>query len=234
LWDADIDGTDNTALGFGPIFDTMVGPQRVTPAWTTVHSFAAELRAMLNVNDQAFLDSQLVRERVNEPDPTLIDIWATAENNDVNGINGSAEVLPLYTDYTAGDPVANICVNNKFDTDIGGNKIAEYRYLRLTIPATDTYNVTISTTTATPVTADPNDRDQSDPDMTIYLDGIAVLPFGVGLSGVENLETFTTPTLTAGSTYVADLHEWRYADVDGAPANYPDMICFDYSMVATP
>jgi len=234
LWDADIDGTDNIALGFGPIFDTMVGPQRVTAAWTTVHSFATELRAMLNVNDQAFLDSQLVRERVNEPDPTLIDIWAATENNDVNGINGSAEVLPLYTDYTADGSTANICVNNKFDTEIGGNKIAEYRYLRLTIPATDTYNVTISTTTATPVTPDPNDRDQSDPDMTIYLDGIAVLPFGIGLSGVANLETFTTPTLTAGRTYVADLHEWRYADVGGAPASYPDMICFDYSMVATP
>ncbi len=234
LFDTDVDGTDTGSIGFGPIFDTMVGPQRVTPAWTTVHSFAAELRPMLNANDQALLDSQLVRERVNEPDPTSVDIWASMENNDVNGINGSAEVLPLYTDYTADGSTANICVNNKFDTEIGGNKIAEYRYLRLTIPTTDTYNVTITTTTATPVTPDPADRDQSDPDMTIYLGGIPVLPFPTGLSGIENLETFTTPTLVAGNTYVADLHEWRYEDVDGAPANYPDRICFDYSMVATP
>ena len=234
LFDTDVDGTDTGSIGFGPIFDTMVGPQRVTPAWTTVHSFAAELRPMLNANDQALLDSQLVRERVNEPDPASVDIWASMENNDANGVIGSAEVLPLYTDYAPGDPVLNICVNNKFDTGIGGNKLAEFRYLRLTVPATDTYNVTIATTTTTPVTPDPNDRDQSDPDITIYLDGVQVLPFGVGLSGVENLETFTTPTLFAGDTYVADLHEWRYEDVDGAPANYPDRICFDYSMVATP
>ena len=232
LWDADNDGTDNTALGFGPIFDTMVGPQRVTSAWTTVHSFAAELRPMLNASDQAFLDSQLQRERINDPNPASVDIWASTENNDVNGIDGSAEVLPLYTDYTAGDPAANICVNNKFDTEIGGNKIAEFRYLRLTIPTTDTYDVTITTTTATPVTPNLNDRDQSDPDMIIQLDGQIV---AWGLSGVDNSEVFTTQdTLVAGSTYVADLHEWRYADVGGAPANYPDVICFDYSMVRTP
>ncbi len=232
LWDAIDDGTDNASLGFGPIFDTMVGPQRVTPAWTTVHSFAAELRPMLDLNDQAFLDSQLVRERVNEPNPASIDIWAATESNDANGVNGSAEVLPLYTDYTADGSTANICVNNKFDTEIGGNKLAEYRYLRLTIPTTDTYNVTITTTTATPVTPDLNDRDQSDPDMFIQLDGQIV---AWGLSSVENVEVFTTQnTLVAGNTYVADLHEWRYQDVDGAPANYPDRICFDYSMVTTP
>ncbi len=232
LWDAIDDGTDNASLGFGPIFDTMVGPQRVTPAWTTVHSFAAELRPMLDLNDQAFLDSQLVRERVNEPNPASIDIWAATESNDANGVNGSAEVLPLYTDYTADGSTANICVNNKFDTEIGGNKLAEYRYLRLTIPTTDTYNVTITTTTATPVTPDLNDRDQSDPDMFIQLDGQIV---AWGLSSVENVEVFTTQnTLVAGNTYVADLHEWRYQDVDGAPANYPDRVCFDYSMVTTP
>ncbi len=234
LWDTTDDGTDNSSIGFRPIFDTMTGPQRVTPAWTTVHSFAAELRLMLGDNDKAFLDSQLVRERVNEPNPADIDIWASTENNNVNGIDGSEEVLPLYTDYTADGTTANICVNNKFDTGLGGNKLAEYRYLRLTIPTTATYDVRITTTTATPVTPDPDDRDQSDPDMTIYLDGTQVLPFGVGLSGVENLETFTTPTLFAGNTYVADLHEWRYEDVDGAPATFPDVICFDYSMTLVP
>jgi len=219
LWDTTDDGTDNSSIGFGPIFNTMIGPQRVTPAWTTVHTFAAEL---------AFLDSQLVRERINEPNPADIDIWASTENNDVNGVDGSEEVLPLYTDYTADGTTANICVNNKFDTAVGGNKLAEYRYLRLTIPSTGTYNVVIATTTATPVTPDPDDRDQSDPDIFIQLNGQIV---AWGLSGDNNLETFATQnTLIAGNTYVADLHEWRYQDVDGAPANFPDVICFDYSM----
>ncbi|MCH8136673.1 MAG: hypothetical protein IIB77_11895 [Proteobacteria bacterium] len=232
LWDTTDDGTDNGSIGFRPIFDTMTGPQRVTPAWTTVHSFAAELRPMLNAAGQALLDSQMERESINDPLASSVDIWASTENNNVNGIDGSEEVLPLYTDYTADGTTANICVNNKFDTGLGGNKLAEYRYLRLTIPTTATYDVRITTTTATPVTPDPDDRDQSDPDIFIQLDGQIV---AWGLSGADNIEAFATQNmLVAGNIYVADLHEWRYQDVDGAPANYPDVICFDYSMTAMP
>ncbi len=232
LWDTTDDGTDNGSIGFRPIFDTMIGPQRVTPAWTTVHTFAAELRPMLNAAGQALLDSQMERERINDPLESSVDIWASMENNDVNGVDGSEEVLPLYTDYIADGSTENICVNNKFDTGVGGNKVAEYRYLRLTIPTTGTYDVTITTTTTTPVTADPDDRDQSDPDIFIQLNGQIV---AWGLSAVDNLEAFPTQnTLIAGNTYVADLHEWRYQDVDGAPASYPDVICFDYSMTVTP
>ena len=187
---------------------------------------------MLNAAGQALLDSQMERESINDPLASSVDIWASTENNNVNGIDGSEEVLPLYTDYTADDTTANICVNNKFDTGLGGNKLAEYRYLRLTIPTTATYDVRITTTTATPVTPDPDDRDHSDPDIFIQLDGQIV---AWGLSGADNIEAFATQNmLVAGNIYVADLHEWRYQDVDGAPANYPDVICFDYSMTAMP
>ena len=58
-----------------------------------------------------------------------------------------------------------------------------------------------------------------------------------GVSGDARSETFTTPTLFAGTTYVADLQEWRYADDDpdaGTPDSYPEQICFDVSFTATP
>ena len=130
--------------------------------------------------------------------------------------------------------VTNICVNDDYDSNYSGNKLAEYRYLRLTIPATDQYDVLIQTTTTTPPTADPNDRDQSDPDMYIWRDGQFITR---GISGAENIETFTTPTLLAGVTYVADLQEFRYEDddpVNGTPDTYPSQICFDVSFTATP
>ncbi|MFQ5609707.1 MAG: hypothetical protein ACE5F8_05495, partial [Woeseiaceae bacterium] len=229
LYDTDADGTDTNSIGFGPIYDTMVGPQSVTPAWTTVHSFATELRSMLAPSFQTFLDSQLNDENiVNGPG---LDIWGSSETNNANS---GRDVLPVYTDITADGSVTNVCTNSDFDSDRDGNKLAEYRLLRVTIPVTDTYDVAAITTTNTPVTPDPSDRDQSDPDMQLYRNGVSVLPFGVGLSPVENSETFTTPTLIAGATYVADIHEWRFEDFEGAPPNYPDRICFDISFTQTP
>ncbi len=228
LFDTNNDGTDTDSIGFGPIYDTMVGPQASTPAYTSVFSFAAELRPMLNASQQAFLDSQLTRENIA---PTAIDVWGGTETNDALG---GRDVLPVYTDIVADGSVTNICVNSDFDSGRTGNKLAQYRLLRLTIPATDSYDVLISTTTATPPTADPDDRDQSDPDMYIWRNGQFITR---GISGVENIETFTTPTLIAGVTYVADLQEFRFEDGDptnGTPSTYPDQICFDVSFTATP
>lgn len=135
---------------------------------------------------------------------------------------------------TADGGTVNICANSDYDSGRDGNKLAEYRLIRLTIPATDTYDVVINTTTLTPPTPDPNDRDQSDPDMQIYQNGVPLLPFPTGLSVAENSETFTTPTLVAGQTYVADLTEFRYADAAGTPASFPEQVCFDVSFTATP
>ena len=233
LFDTNVDGTDTGTIGFVPIYDAMVGPLRVTPAFTTVHTFAAELRPMLDANGQALLDSQMERESINDPVESSVDIWASTENNDRNG---ARDALPLYTDYTAGDPAINICSNNDLDNEVGGNKLSEYRYLRINVPVTDTYNVVISATTIPTPTADVNDRDQSDPDMFILRDGQIV---AFGLSGVDNVETFTTQnTLFAGVTYVADIHDWRFEDVESAPAGYPDTtnnnMCFDITFTATP
>ena len=229
LWDTDPDGTDVNTIGFGPIYDTMTGPQRFTESWTTVHSFAAELRAMLAPPLQLFVDSQLADENI--VNGASLDRWGDNETNDANS---GRDVLPIYTDITADGSTTNICTNSDFDSDRGGNKLAEYRFLRIDVPVTDTYDVVITTTTATPVTPDPNDRDQSDPDMQIYRNGSPVLPFPTGLSPDANSETFTTPLLIAGESYIADLHEWRFEDFEAAPPSFPEQICFDVTFTATP
>jgi len=233
LFDDEDDGTDTGSIGFGPIYNTMVGPQRITPSFTTVHSFAAELRPMLDANGQALLDSQLDRENVNQPLASSVDIWGSTESNDRNN---ARDVLPIYVDYTADGSTINVCSNNDFDSSTDGNKLAEYRYLRVTIPTTDTYDVSIAATTIPTPTADPDDRDQSDPDMYIQRDGQIV---GFGLGSNDNIEDFTTQnTLVAGVTYVADVHDWRFEDIDGAPAGYPNTpdnnMCFDITFTATP
>lgn len=231
LWDTNVDGTDTGSIGFQPIYDTMTNNQATTPAWTTLFSFAAELRANLPTSgDQAFLDSQLARENV--VNGATLDIWGSTATNDANS---GRDVLPLYIDMVADGSVTNICTNSDFDgLDRHGNNLAEYRYIRLTVPTTDNYDVVMTTTTPTPPDADPNTRDQSDPDMFIQLNGQVVT---AGLSPAANSESFTTPTLTAGQPYIADVHEFRFEDADptfGTPDTFPTQVCFDVSFTPTP
>ena len=231
LWDTADDGADNNSIGFGPIFETMTGPQRDTNALTTLFSFAAELRSRLTGAERSFLDAQLARENI---ETVGIDSWGSTQG-DVNvSPNTARDVLPLYTTLPTDGTPLDICVNSDYDrrTDSSGdrerfgNKLAEYRYLRFTTTTSSRYTVTITTTTPTPETADPDDRDQSDPDMYIFRRGQAV---AVGDSGDANLETFTTQLL-APDTYVADLQEWRFEDPSGAPQTYPERICFEVTM----
>ena len=228
LWDSDNDGSDNGSIGFGPIYNVMTGPQASTEAVTTLFSFASELRSSLGAQGVALLDSQLSRENVISG--TALDIWATNETNDANGIQ---DVLPLYIPITADGSVQNICVNNSLDgLDRHGNNIGEDRYLRITVPADDEYDVSMVTTTATPPSADPDDRDQSDPDIYI-IRGANPDEENEGISAVENSETYRTPVMFANETYSAIVEDWRFDD-PGASLGYPQSICFDVSLTPTP
>ncbi len=231
LWDTVVDGTDNGSIGFAPIYDTMAGPQATTPAFTSVFSFAAELRTMLDAAGQALLDSQLVRENI---EPGIITIWADGETNNAN----HPDVLPVYTDMTGDGSTLNICTTSEFEPHLGGmilerngNKLSEQRFLRLTVPTDGNYAVLVETTTPTPVTPDSNDLDQSDPDLFIYRNGTIVAS---GVSGDARVESFTTTTpLLSSAVYAVELEEFRYND-DLTPDNYPERVCFDVSFTPAP
>lgn len=233
MWDDADDGggADTVSVGFGPIYEVMTGRQKTTEAFTTIFSFATELRAILNSGDQAGLDAQLAREDVPS---TGLDIWGsnvTSIDPSVDAFAaGKPDVFPIYTDIVADGSVLNICFNSQFDDGRDGNKLSEDRYLRISVPVTDQYDVEIATTTPTPVTDDPDDRDQSDPDIYIFR-GAQFITAGTGPD--DNIETFTTPTLQAGQTYIAAIEEWRFDDEEAA-ASYPDRICMNVSFSPTP
>ena len=222
LWDTNVDGVDDSSIGFGPILDTMMGPQVSTEGFTTLFSFATELRSMLAGADLDFVNAQLDRENIER---NALDIWGSSQDLVGTAPNQARDVLPLYTDLPTNGTI-NICTNSDYDTGRTGNKLAEHRFLRFTTTQSRAYTITVTSTTPTPVTADPDDRDQSDPDMFIYRRG-ALVAFGD--SGDENSETFTTQVLPP-DTYSASLQEWRYRDEDGAPADYPEQICFDVTV----
>jgi hypothetical protein len=220
---------DNGSIGFGPIYDVMVGPQAFTEAFTNIFSFASELRSMLPPEDQAFLDSQLVREDMTPG----FDKWGAGELNDASADGEqSRDVLPLYVEMPVDGTVVNVCTNDDYDGAGEGNKLATYRYLRLDIPSSSRFDVRVITTTTGELPPDdPDDlRDQSDPDLYIFLDG-QVVEFGD--SEEANQELFMTGTLSGPDTYVADLQEYRYADPE-SPVGFPDQMCFDVSFTPLP
>jgi len=223
LFDTNDEGGDSGSIGFGPIYAVMTGPQASTDAFTTIFSFASELRLTLDPAGQALLDAQLVREDMTPG----FDRWGVGE---ANTAGGAPDVIPIYTDITADGSTLPICVNSQFDSGRDGNKLTENRFLRITVPLTDQYDVTMTTTTPTPITVDPDDRDQSDPDIYIFNGPQFV---AAGASPDENTETFRTPTLQAGTTYIAAIEDWRFDD-ELAPTGYPQRICFDVSFTSTP
>jgi len=144
--------------------------------------------------------------------------------------NQGRDVLPLYTDMPTNGTI-NICTNSDYDNGRGGNKLAEHRFLRFVTSSSSAYDITVTTTTATPPTNDPAPtppdeiRDQSDPDVFIWRRGALV---GLGDSGDENVETMLTQVLPA-DTYSVSIQEWRYED-ESASSDFPEQICFDVTV----
>ncbi len=226
LWDTDVDGSDNGSIGFAPIYDVMTGSQATTPAFTSLFSFATELRALLQAADLAFVDSQLSRENV---DVSALNIYGDGQTT---APAGSRDILPVYTVLPTDGGLINVCTNSDFDSSRDGNKMSEHRFLKFTTSGNTTYNVTVTANPVPPPTADPPDpldpnlpRDRSDPDVFIYLDG-QLVAFGQGAG--PDAETFTTQALPANS-YVMDLKEFRYSD-EGASSDFPEQVCFDVTM----
>ena len=227
LWDNDFDVSDDGSIGFAPIYNTMVGPQRTTDAFTTLFSFAAELRPMLNSADRAFVDSQLNRENVDTPN---VDIWGDGQvSTPVGAQNGGRDLTPVYTEVQTDGTIANVCINNDYQVDGVVNKLSDWRYLRFDAPVDGRWTITVQANPAPPPTNDPPPagRDRSDPDVFVYKRDLLVA-FGQGIA--DDVEQFTTQTLSAG-THVIEMQEFRHID-DGAASDFPARICYDVSIVA--
>ncbi|MEX2257418.1 MAG: hypothetical protein WD672_01800, partial [Woeseia sp.] len=234
LWDQDIDGADTGSIGFAPIYEAMTGAQKKTPAHTSIFSFADAVKALTPAG-APLVDALLAAEGINGTG-----IYGDGETND--STNGSPDdVLPVYTDITPNGMNVNICSNRQFDGDFSGNKLSEYRFLRMTITIPSRYEFSILTDDATVAQLPPDDlsdeHDQSDPDIRFYLDGAiqnrVVEGAPQGLSGEANREYFVTPNVLAAGDYVMDLVEFRHTDPD-SDASFPSRSCFDVMINPAP
>ena len=170
LWDTNDDGADNSSIGFAPLYNVMTGPQAVTPAFTSIFSFATNLKASLNAQDKTFVDVLLTEQNID----TNIDIFGGNEGN--GGPGAPVDVLPVYTDLALGGTIS-ICANSQFDSGRDGNKLSEHRFLKLNLPAAQqvTFTVAANPEPSTPSMGfvcgvDPNDtenHEHSYPDFTV-------------------------------------------------------------------
>ena len=239
LWDTGSDGgADDGSIGFKPIYDIMAGPQKETPAFTTLFSFAAELRAMpaLSDTDRAFIDAQLDRENVDTP---AVDIWGGGQTTTPSGArNSGRDLTPIYTEIPTDGAIAKLCINNDYAVDGVVNKLSDWRYLRFELPTGGRWQITAQANPVPPPTEDPaipptpeepnpeQPRDRSDPDLYIWRNGVFVTS---GRSGEDDVEVVDA-TFEAG-IHVIEMQEWRHED-PGAASDFPSQVCFDLSMVA--
>ncbi len=249
LWDTANDGADTGTLGFGPIWRVMTGEQAVTPAFTSIFSFATALKAE-NAPDDPFINGLLEAEGIRSANMTA---FGDGETNDGNpsddGGGQDADVLPVYTSIVPDGSVVNVCSNSRYDRNSSGllatgNKLSEHRFLRMNIGTAGRYRFEIRMTNTGELPPDDpgNDREQSDPDMSdpdilILLNGVQQNQVEngdlQGFSGDPNVEIFTTPNPMVAGEYVMALVEFRYQDEATSP-DFPARSCFDVTVAPAP
>jgi K319-like protein len=236
LWDTNVDGVDSSSIGFAPIFEVLTGPQSANAAFTTIFSFAEAIKAA-GTNQNPFIDALLTDENIVAAG---IDKWGSTETNNP----GSADALPVYTTIVPNGTPVNICSNSEFDSigpNATGNKLNQHRFLRMTITTQQRYTFDIRADAATLALLPPDDpaddRDQSDPDMLYFLNGqirnLVVSGGTEGISGVANVENFTSFNPIPVGEYVIDFNDWRTEDTETA-VSYPARTCFDFTVTPAP
>jgi hypothetical protein len=184
VYDSAADTNDTVALGFQPIWNVLIGPQKTTPAFTTIFSFITALKAG-NAGSAAAINTLVVGQNI---DATGIDAYGTTETHFPSTVPSNA-ALPVYGIATIGGPATVMHTVN----DAGlSNKLGDRRYIRFSVPTARTITITASSSnTSTP-----------DVDFQVFLDGASFRSAASPPAANETL-TFSAP---AGE-YLLDVYD---------------------------
>jgi hypothetical protein len=186
LFDSVDDGADHVSLGFAPLFSVITGPQKTTPALTSIFSFADALKKERS-GEAAGINAILTGEMISGTDA-----FGAGEAN----TGGSTTALPIYEPINVGTPMPT-CVTGGDDSH---NKLGSRRFFTLTLtdPAMLTILAVGQASSAGSVLA-------TDPDIFIYRSGL----FDVANSSEENREQSIQRSYPAG-VYVIDVFDYDY------------------------
>ena len=184
IYDDDADANDNVALGFEPMWNVLINSQRTTPAFTSLFSFIAELKAANLAN--AAIDTLVTAQNTT----AIADIWGTGETHVPTPV-AAAAALPLYTPITVGGPAVTLRNVNDAGTY---NTLGNHRYLRFNVASSRNITVTASSS---------NPDAQKDTDFLVWREG-ELMALGWDAPPDEpEVETFAA----APGTYVIDVYD---------------------------
>jgi hypothetical protein len=210
LWDVfDNDGEagDPVTLGFTPIWNVLKGPQKTTPAFTTIFSFIKALKD-LNGSSAAGINTLLAAQNI---DGNTIDAYGSMESSIPTPFTNT-EVMPIYASATIGVPTTLRTTNrggpNTVDTS--GNKLGNHRFIRFTATGSP---VTITATSTSSLAT-------RDVDFLVY----RATPFALyrsATSGPAASETLTNMP-TAAADYLIDVYDCANGcdPAEGTPGSY--------------
>jgi hypothetical protein len=208
LYDAAIDGLDNVALGYKPMYQALTGPLRTGPALTSVYPFITDLKG------QAGAPVTAINTLVTSQGIHVTDAWGTGETND----GSLPRVLPLYAQLTLNGGAQPVCGTTAVGTY---NKIGNRFFLRFSLAAARAVTVRAqytSTGSTAPFAPEP------DPDIVLYNNGFLDIAESTAI-GDESL----TRTLEAGE-YVIEVYEWSHLDPTYSAAERRGDTCFNVSV----
>lgn len=203
LYDSSNTGPDSVTLGFTPLYQALVGPQRNTSALTSVFSFAEALKQVAPESASA-VDALLSSQNI-----AATDRYGTDEVNDAGG---GSDVLPIFTPISRGQSVT-VCSTRAFDPRSDGNKLGTYRFLRFMAPTSDFYDIEVRVSGGQTVRA-------SDPDLLVISRGQTI---AIAESSDPGLETLSV-NLAAGE-YIIEVYEFQFTG-NSQPIS-ARRVCFD-------
>lgn len=193
IYDADNEAGDSVNLGFAPIYNVLIGAQKITPALTSIFSFGTLIKSE-NASASADIDTLLSAQGIVG---STMDIYGSTETNDVGG---SPHILPVYTSVaTNGIASAERCSINTYSTY---NKLSVSRFFHFTASSAGSYTITANPSAGSLVTEDP--------DIFLYKQGILIDTF----EAFGTVET-GTKQLASGDYTFAITHYPNYGAESG-------------------
>jgi hypothetical protein len=177
------DFSNSPAIGFTQVWNSLKNGLTRSAALAGIHSFS---RALADANPAA---APTIGAILGTQGITLTSSpYAETETN--FGTPAMPNTSPLYLSYVGGT-LTNICLDNAADPSRHGNKAGEFRYVRLNLPQPGVRAFSITQTSST--------SGSSDPDFVLY-DRTGGIFQGNGI--VRNVETAST-SLPAGDYVLA-------------------------------
>lgn len=201
LYDSVPDGADTLSLGFAPLWNVLVGEQRTTPAFTSIFSFIAALKAA-RPSDVTAINQLLLAQNV---DP-VVDAFGTGQASTPVSVSSSA-VLPLYTTMTFGEQRTLFSTNDAGTFNALGNR----RFIRFEVPTPRTITVTAYSSNPSPT---------ADTDFVVYRSGVPIVT-GFSPNGSATTPEVRTFSVSQTGTYIIDVYDCANGCGDqGTPGDY--------------